>query len=57
MRLPRSQTSRSLRVRQGIILLVGAVVIVVAIGASPTGFYWTFAAEHTPSSSGTPVAS
>lgn len=27
--------------RQGVILLVGAIVIVLAIGASPTGFYWT----------------
>ncbi len=30
-----------MRLRQGVILLVGAIVIVVAIGASPTGFYWT----------------
>ncbi len=41
MRLARSRTSRSLRLRQGVILLVGAIVIVLAIGASPTGFYWT----------------
>jgi len=30
-----------LRLRQGIALLVGAIVIALAIGASPTGFYWT----------------
>lgn len=30
-----------MRLRQGVILLVGAIVIAVAIGASPTGFYWT----------------
>jgi len=30
-----------LRLRQGVILLVGASVIALAIGASPTGFYWT----------------
>ncbi len=36
-----SPTSRSLRFRQGAILIAGAIVIVVAIGGSPTGFYWT----------------
>ncbi|MGI9184488.1 MAG: hypothetical protein ACR2GZ_05905, partial [Solirubrobacteraceae bacterium] len=41
MRIPSSGTSRSLRLRQGVILLVGAIVIVLAIGSSPTGFYWT----------------
>ncbi|MEO8968885.1 MAG: hypothetical protein ABI355_14720 [Solirubrobacteraceae bacterium] len=41
MRIPSSGTSRSLRVRQGVILLVGAIVIVLVIGASPTGFYRT----------------
>lgn len=41
MRLPRSETSRSLRLRQGVILLVGAIVIVLTIGSSPTGFHWT----------------
>ncbi|HEY5399007.1 MAG TPA: hypothetical protein VIL16_26860 [Trebonia sp.] len=41
MRLPRSETPRSLRLAQGVVLLVGAIVIVLAIGASPTGFYWT----------------
>lgn len=41
MRLSRSETSRSRRLRQGVILLIGAIVIVLAIGASPTGFYWT----------------
>jgi len=30
-----------LRLRQGVILFLGAIVIVLAIGASPTGFYWT----------------
>ncbi len=30
-----------MRLRQGVILLLGAIVIVLAIGASPTGFYWT----------------
>jgi len=30
-----------LRLRQGIVLLVGAIVIALAIGASPTGFHWT----------------
>lgn len=30
-----------MRLRQGAILLVGAIVIVLAIGSSPTGFYWT----------------
>lgn len=41
MRIPSSGTSRSLRLRQGVILLVGAIVIVLAIGSSATGFYWT----------------
>jgi len=41
MRLSRPGTSRSLRLRQGVILMVGAIVIVLAIGASATGFYWT----------------
>lgn len=41
MRLSRSRTSSSLRLRQGIVLLVGAIVIALAIGASPTGFHWT----------------
>ncbi len=41
MRLPRSETSRSLRLRQGFILLVAAILIVLTIGGSPTGFYWT----------------
>jgi hypothetical protein len=40
MLLPRPKT-RSLRVTQGVILLVGAIVIVVAIGASPTGVHPT----------------
>ncbi|MGI8712173.1 MAG: hypothetical protein ACR2NR_03120 [Solirubrobacteraceae bacterium] len=30
-----------MRLRQGFVLLVGALVIALAIGASPTGFYWT----------------
>jgi len=41
MKLPLSETSGSLRLRQGTILLVGALAIVLAIGNSPTGFYWT----------------
>jgi len=41
MRIASSGTRRSLRLRQGVILLVGAIVIVLAIGSSPTGFYWT----------------
>lgn len=41
MKLPMSETSGSLRLRQGTILLVGALAIVLAIGNSPTGFYWT----------------
>ena len=38
---PISTTSRALRIRQGVILIVGAIVIVVAIGGSSDGFYWT----------------
>lgn len=30
-----------MRLRQGVILLIGAIVIVLSIGSSPTGFYWT----------------
>lgn len=30
-----------MRFRQGVILLLGAIVIVLAIGSSATGFYWT----------------
>lgn len=41
MRLPRSATSRALRLRQGVILIGGAIAIAIVIGASPTGFYWT----------------
>lgn len=41
MRLARTSRSRSLRLRQGVILLVGAIAIVLVIGSSPTGFYWT----------------
>ncbi|MHB8659616.1 MAG: hypothetical protein ACYC91_17025 [Solirubrobacteraceae bacterium] len=41
MRLSWAQTPRSLRLRQGVILLVGAILIAVLIGASPMGFYWT----------------
>jgi hypothetical protein len=38
MLLPQPKT-RSPRLTQGVILLVGAIVIVVAISASPTGFH------------------
>ena len=41
MRPSISTTSRSLRIRQGLILIVGAIVIVLAIGGSASGFYWT----------------
>ena len=41
VRPPMSATSRSLRFRQGAILIAGAIVILLAIGSSPTGFYWT----------------
>ncbi len=41
MRLSRSGTSRSLRLLHGVILLIGAIAIVLALGASATGFYWT----------------
>lgn len=30
-----------MRLRQGVILLAGAIAIALAIGASPAGFYWT----------------
>ncbi len=36
-----SATPRALRLRQSAILLAGAVVIVVVIGGSHSGFYWT----------------
>ena len=36
-----SPTSRSLRLRQGVILIAGAIVIVLAIGGSRAGFDWT----------------
>jgi hypothetical protein len=41
VRHPVSTTSRALRIRQGVILISGAVVIVLAIGGSHSGFYWT----------------
>jgi hypothetical protein len=41
MRLVSSGTSRSLRFRQGAILLAGAIVVAVAIGDSSSGFYYT----------------
>jgi hypothetical protein len=36
-----STTPRSLRIRQGVILIVGAIIILLAIGGSPSGFSWT----------------
>jgi hypothetical protein len=36
-----SGTSRALRLRQGAILIVGAIVVAVAIGNSSNGFYYT----------------
>ncbi len=36
-----SDTPRRLRLQQGAILLAGAVVILVFIGGSHSGFYWT----------------
>ena len=36
-----SPTQRALRIRQGVILIVGAIVIALAIGSSSSGFYWT----------------
>ncbi|MGH2895261.1 MAG: hypothetical protein ACRDPM_18625 [Solirubrobacteraceae bacterium] len=30
-----------MRLRQGVILLIGAIVIMLAIGSSSPGFYWT----------------
>ncbi len=41
MRPARTGRSRALRLRQGVILLVGAIAIVLAIGGSPSEFYWT----------------
>jgi hypothetical protein len=41
VRPPISTTSRSLRARQGVILIAGAIVIALAIGGSSSGFYWT----------------
>jgi hypothetical protein len=41
VRPPISTTSRALRIRQGVILIIGAIVIALAIGGSHSGFYWT----------------
>ncbi len=41
MRLARTGLTRSSRLRHGVILVVGAIVIALAIGGSSTGFYWT----------------
>ncbi|MGI8412068.1 MAG: hypothetical protein ACR2LV_04480 [Solirubrobacteraceae bacterium] len=41
MSLVHTHRPRSVRLRQGVILLAGAITIVLAIGASPSGFYWT----------------